>query len=433
MNKLINVFLLLFSLLFFTQCNIYDSSEKKKETLDPRLVEEGKRIFRYDTFGDEEFWSGVLHIDKAILGEELGGYGPGVSPSTALQVGLKVDSEALPAEIVAAVQAGDVDLNDPGTTLALLKLNAVVGVKGTFNDKGEMTQIGITCAVCHSTVDDSFAPGIGKRLDGWPNRDLNVGAIISLTNNAEPIANLLHVDEATLRSVLSAWGPGKFNAGLMVDGIALRPDGSVAANLLPAAYGLTKDSYATYTGWGDVTYWNAFVANIEMHGLGTFSDARLNNSTKYPIATENKFYDIKNENDLISSKLPALLEYQISLETPVPPAGSYDEQAAERGEKIFNGKAECLTCHSGPTYSDAENNLHTPEEIGIDSFEADRSPTGMYRTTPLRGAWARANGGYYHDGRFETLDDVVNHYNDHFKLNLSNAEKKDLVHYLKSL
>lgn len=433
MNKLINVSLLLFSLLFFTQCNIYDSSEKKKETLDPRLVEEGKRIFRYDTFGDEEFWSGVLHIDKAILGEELGGYGPGVSPSTALQVGLKVDSEALPAEIVAAVQAGEVDLNDPGTTLALLKLNAVVGIKGTFNDKGEMTQIGITCAVCHSTVDDSFAPGIGKRLDGWPNRDLNVGAIISLTNNAEPIANLLHVDEATLRSVLSAWGPGKFNAGLMVDGIALRPDGSVAANLLPAAYGLTKDSYATYTGWGDVPYWNAFVANIEMHGLGTFSDARLNNSTKYPIATENKFYDIKNENDLISSKLPALLEYQISLETPVPPAGSYDEQAAERGEKIFNGKAECLTCHSGPTYSDAENNLHTPEEIGIDSFEADRSPTGMYRTTPLRGAWARANGGYYHDGRFETLDDVVNHYNDHFKLNLSNAEMKDLVHYLKSL
>lgn len=270
MNKFTNTFLLLFSVLFISQCNIFDSNDKKRDTLDPQLIEQGREIFRYDTFGDEHFWSGLLHIDKAILGEDLGGYGSGVSPSTALQVGLKVDSEALPDEVVAAIQAGEVDLNDPATTLALLQLNAVVGVKGTFNDSGEMTQVGITCAVCHSTVDDSFAPGIGKRLDGWPNRDLNVGAIISLTDNAEPVANLLHVDEATLRSVLSAWGPGKFNAGLMVDGIALRPDGSVAANLLPAAYGLTKKSYATYTGWGDVTYWNAFVANIEMQGLETF-------------------------------------------------------------------------------------------------------------------------------------------------------------------
>jgi hypothetical protein len=433
MFKLTNAVLLLLASMFLVQCNLFDSGNKKTEKLDPVLIEQGKEIFRYDTFGDENFWSGLLHIDKAILGEDLGGFGPGVSPATALQVGLKVDAEALPAEVVAAIQAGKVDLNDPATTVTLLKLNSVVGVQGTFNDAGEMTQIGITCAVCHSTVDDSFAPGIGKRLDGWPNRDLNVGAIISLTDNAEPVANLLHVDEATLRTVLGAWGPGKFNAGLMVDGIALRPDGSVASNLLPAAYGLSKDIYATYTGWGDVTYWNAFVSNIEMHGLGTFNDPRLNDADKFPIATENGFHDIKNDPDLISSKLPALLEYQVSLDTPVPPKGSFDEKAAKRGKKIFNGKAECLTCHSGPMFSDAERDLHSPEEIGIDAFEADRSPTGMYRTTPLRGVWARANGGYYHDGRFPTLVEVVDHYNDHFDLSLSKNEKSDLIQYLKSL
>lgn len=433
MDKIRIVFLLIITAVFLTQCDIFDPADKNIETLDPQLIEEGKEIFRYDTFGDEAFWSGVLHIDKAILGEENGGYGPGVSPNTALAVGLKVDAQALPDNLVAAINAGEVDLDNPATTIALLQLDAVVGVKGTFNEQGEMTQVGITCAVCHSTVDDSFAPGIGKRLDGWPNRDLNVGAIINLTDNAQPVADLLHVDEATLRNVLTAWGPGKFNAGLMVDGIALRPDGKVAANLLPAAYGLTKESLATYTGWGDVTYWNAFVANIEMHGIGNFADPRLNNPDQFPIATENGFYDIQNDEDLISSKLPALLEYQVSLETPVPPEGSFDKQSANRGKGIFNGKADCASCHSGPTYSDSEERLHTPEEIGIDSFEADRSPTGMYRTTPLRGVWARSNGGYYHDGRFADLNEVVNHYNQHFGLELTSEEKSDLVEYLKSL
>lgn len=433
MKKIRIVALLLLNSILLAQCDLFNSSDKDPKELDPKLIEEGKEIFRHDTFGDEAFWSGVLHIDKAILGEENGGFGPGVSPVTALDVGLKVDSEALPAEVVNAIQAGEVDLEDPQTTVTLLELDAVVGVKGTFDVEGKLNAVGITCAVCHSTVDNSFAPGIGKRLDGWPNRDLNVGAIISLTDNAQPVAELLEVDEETLRAVLEAWGPGKFNAGLMVDGIALRPDGEVAANLLPAAYGMTKDSKATYTGWGDISYWNAFVANIEMHGIGNFTDPRLNDPNQFPIAAKNGFWNIQNDEDLITSKLPALLEYQVSLQTPIPPEGSYNIEAANRGKELFTGKAQCASCHTGPTFSDSEDQLHTPEEIGIDAFEADRSPTGMYRTTPLRGVWARSNGGYYHDGRFATLDDVVSHYNNHLDLNLSNEEASDLVQYLKSL
>lgn len=433
MKEMKTIVLMLLASVLFVQCGIFDSSDKKSETLDPKLIEEGKQIFRHDTFGDEAFWSGVLHIDKAILGKDNDGFGPGVSPNTALGVGLKVDSEVLPAEVVNAIQAGEVDLDDPKTTVTLLQLDAVVGVKAIFDNMGKMNAMGITCAVCHSTVDNSFAPGIGKRLDGWPNRDLNVGAIISLTDNAQPVAELLEVDEETLRAVLEAWGPGKFNAGLMVDGIALRPDGKVAANLLPAAYGLTKESRATYTGWGDISYWNAFVANIEMHGIGNFTDPRLNDPDQFPIAAQNGFGNIQNDQDLITSKLPALLEYQVSLQTPAPPDGSFNIEAADRGEELFTGKAQCASCHTGPTFSDSENQLHTPEEIGIDAFEANRSPTGMYRTTPLRGVWARSKGGYYHDGRFATLNDVVIHYNHQFSLNLTDKEVNDLIEYLKSL
>ena len=233
-------------------------------------IEAGKQIFRFDAFGDEDFWSGLLHIDKAILGSENGGFGPGVSPEKALEVGLKVDSEALPPDVVAGINSGDIKLDNPATTIALLKLNAVVGVKGNFDQNGALVSIGITCASCHSTVDNSFSPGIGKRLDGWPNRDLNVGAIISLTDNAQPIADLLHVDEPTLRQVLGLWGPGKYPAILFMDGQAFRPDGKIAANLIPAAFGLKGVDLTTYTGWGDISYWNAFVANLEMHGKGTF-------------------------------------------------------------------------------------------------------------------------------------------------------------------
>ncbi len=395
------------------------------------LINEGKQIFRFDTFGDEEFWSGLLHIDKAIAGAANGGFGQGVSPTTALSVGLKVDAEALPADVVAGVRSGAISLNDPKTTIELIKLNSVVGVRGNFDETGGLKSIGITCAVCHSTVDDSFAPGIGKRLDGWPNRDLNVGAIISLTDNAQPIADMLHVDEATLRSVLGDWGPGKFAAVLFMDGKALRPDGKVAANLIPAAFGLKDIKLTTYTGWGDISYWNAFVANLEMHGKGNFSDPRLNDPVKYPIAVENGFYNVMNDPDLISSKLPALRAYQHSLEAPRPPSGSFSKAAAARGKVIFYSKAKCGTCHPGPLYAD--NMLHSAEELGIDDFEAMRSPTGKYRTPPLGGLFARAKGGFYHDGRFATLADVVDHYDQHLGTALTPSEKKDLTEFLKSL
>jgi hypothetical protein len=397
----------------------------------PALIAEGKNIFRYDAFGDEDFWSGLLHIDKAIAGSNNGGFGPGVSPKAALAIGLKVDAEALPASVVAGIQNGTIDLDDPATTLALLKLNAVVGVKGNFDQAGNFKSIGITCASCHSTVDNSFAPGIGKRLDGWPNRDLNVGGIISLTDNAKPIADMLHVNEPTLRDVLSKWGPGKFAAILFMDGKALKPDKSVAANLIPAAFGLKGVELTTYTGWGDISYWNAFVANLEMHGKGRFKDPRLNNPAKYPIAVENRFYDVNNTPDLITSKLLPLRAYQHSLKAPKPPAGSFDMAAADRGKQIFPGKAKCGSCHSGKLYTD--NSLRKASEIGIDDFEAKRSPTGKYRTPPLGGLFARAKGGFYHDGRFTTYIDVVNHYNNSFGLGLSEAQKRDLVEYLKSL
>lgn len=402
------------------------TSLKKKS-----LVQEGKHIFRFDTFGDEEFWSGLLHLDKAIAGAANGGFGSGVSPQTALAVGLKVDAEALPQEVVAGIQSGAVNLDDPSTTLALLKLNAVVGVKGNFDESGGLKSIGITCASCHSTVDNSFAPGIGKRLDGWPNRDLNVGAIVSLTDNARPIADLLHVDEATLRMVLAAWGPGKYNAVLNMDGKALRPDGKVAANVIPAAFGLKGIELTTYTGWGDISYWNAYVGTLQMHGKGSFSDPRLNDPVKYPIAVENGFYHVVNNPDLLTPKLPALKAYQHSLEAPKPPAGSFDVAAAGKGKALFLTKAKCATCHAAPLLAD--NQLHTAAELGIDDFEAKRSPTGKYRTTPLGGLFARAKGGFYHDGRFATLSDVVNHYNSYLQLNLSAAEKSDLTEYLKSL
>jgi mono/diheme cytochrome c family protein len=410
------------------QCRKDDNNINEK---DPALIADGKNTFRFDTFGDEDFWSGLLHLDKAIAGSANGGYGAGVTPVTALSVGLKVDAEALPQSVVTGISNGTINLNDPATTIALLKLNAVVGVQGNFDAAGNFKSMGITCAVCHSTVDNSFAPGIGKRLDGWPNRDLNVGGIISLTDNAQPIANMLHVDEATLRSVLSAWGPGKFAAVLFMDGKALRPDGKVAANLIPAAFGLDGVNLTTYTGWGDISYWNSFVGNLEMHGKGTFHDSRLNDHAKYPIAVENSFYNVTNSPDLITSKLPGLRAYQHSIKAPTPPAGSFDVAAAARGKVLFNGKANCASCHAGPLLTD--NSLRTGTEIGIDDFEAQRSPTGKYRTPPLGGLFARSKGGFFHDGRFATYLDVVNHYNDHFSLNLSDAEKNDLVEYLKSL
>jgi hypothetical protein len=398
-----------------------------------RLFRQGKQVFRFDTFGDEAFWGDALQLHRAIEGEQLGGVGPGVSPRTALAVGLKVDSEALPGSLKDALSRGQVDLDSPATTLALLKLNSVVGVKGFFNNDGTLRSIGLTCAVCHSTVDDSFSPGIGRRLDGWPNRDLNVGTIVSLAPNKKPITDLLGVDESTVERVLAAWGPGKFDAELFLDGKGFRPDGKTAATLIPPAFGLAGVNLHTYTGWGSIPYWNAFVANLEMHGKGTFFDPRLNDPVKFPIAARAGFFDVRNTPDLITPKLAALHDYQLGLEAPKPPRGSFDKAAARRGERIFNGVGRCANCHVPPLFTEPGQNLHRPAEICTDAFQADRSPTGMYRTTPLKGLFAHAKGGFWHDGRFPTLDAVVDHYNTCFGLGLSTRQQADLVQYLKSL
>jgi cytochrome c peroxidase len=396
-----------------------------------QLFEQGRQIFRFDTFGDEAFWGDALQLHQAIKGEALGGVGPGVSPRTALAVGLKVDSAALPDSLKQALAAGQVNLDDPATTVALLKLNAVVGLKGFF--EGEtLRSVGITCASCHSIVDDSFAPGIGRRLDGWPNRDLNVGAIVSLAPNKTPFTDLLQVDEATLNSVLAAWGPGKFDAALFLDGKGFRPDGKSAATLIPPAFGLAGVNLHTFTGWGSVTYWNAFVANLEMHGKGTFFDPRLNDPVKFPVAARAGFFDVRTTPDLITPKLPALHAYQLGLLAPKPPPGSFNAAAAKRGERIFTGKGTCANCHVLPLFTEPGWNLHEPAEICTDAFQANRSPDERYRTTPLKGLFAHAKGGFWHDGRFATLDAVVEHYNGCFGLGLTAQEKSDLVQYLRS-
>jgi cytochrome c5 len=398
-----------------------------------RMLAEGRHTFRDDTFGDQVFWSRILGIHQALKQ---------VSPRTALAVGLKVDAEALPPGLLAQLKSQGpapvashgkaVDLDDPAVTAALLRLNAVVGVRGFFNQDGTLRAAGITCALCHSTVDDSVAPGIGKRLDGWANRDLNVGAVINLAPNLQPVASLLGVDEPTVRTVLKSWGPGKFDAELFLDGKAFRPDGKTAATLIPPAFGLAGVDGHTFTGWGSVTYWNAFVANLEMHGQGRFWDPRLNDPVKFPIAAREGFGDIQSEHDLITPKLAALQFYQLAIPAPAPPPGSFNAAGAARGKVVFS-EAGCAKCHVPPLYTEPGWNRHKPEEIGIDSFQADRSPDGHYRTTPLKGLWAHSKGGYYHDGRFATLRDVVNHYDGHFDLHLTEQKKKDLVEFLKSL
>jgi hypothetical protein len=397
------------------------------------MVKEGKEIFRFDTFGDEAFWGDTLNLHKAIAGAANGGVGAGVSPKTALAVGLKIDVDALPRTLVRRLNAGKVDLDNPATTLALLKLNAVLGVTGFFDQNGNIKSMGIQCSLCHSTVDDSLTAGIGHRQDGWANRDLNVGAIVALSPNLQPIADLLGVDVATVLAVLNSWGPGKFDAELFMDGKAFRPDGKSAATLIPPAFGLAGVNLHTSTGWGGVTHWNAFVANLEMHGRGTFFDPRLNNAEKFPVAANAGFGNVRNNPDLVTSKLAALQFYQLAIAAPKPPKGSYNEDAAKRGETVFNGKAKCAACHVPPIFTEPGWNMHTPAEIGIDDFQAKRSPDEHYRTTPLKGLWTHQEGGFFHDGRFATLMDVINHYNGFMALGLNDQEKNDLVEYLKSL
>jgi len=385
-------------------------------------LEAGRQTFRFDTFGDEDFWGGLLRLHEAI---------EKVTPRTALAVGLKVDIDALPPNVQNDLRRRRIKLDDPANTVALIRANAVVGITGFFGDDGRLRSMGIQCALCHSTVDDSFAPGIGHRLDGWANRDLNVGAIVALAPNLQPVADLLGVSDATLRAVLNSWGPGKFDAEVFMDGKALPPSGGPV--LIPPAFGLAGVNLHTWTGWGSVTHWNAFVANLEMHGKGTFYDPRLNDATQFPIAAANGFGNVRTDPDLITPKLGALHFYQLAIPAPTPPDGSFDAGAAARGETLFRTKAQCATCHVPPLFTEPGWNMHRGEEIGIDNFQADRAPDHRYRTSPLKGLWTHQKGGFYHDGRFATLRDVVDHYNVVKSLGLTGDEVADVVEYLKSL
>jgi mono/diheme cytochrome c family protein len=393
------------------------------------MLEKGKAVFRYETFGDEVFWTDKLQLHRAIADEKAGGIGKGLTPKAALDAGLKVDLDVLPKVLRDQIKAGKL-LNDTDATLALLKLNAVVGVIANF-DGGKLKSIGLTCAVCHSTVDSET--GIGKRLDGWPNQDLNVGAIISMAPNLNVFTEALGVDVETLKKVLASWGPGKFDAILNLDGKAMRPDGKSAATLIPEAFGHAGHNLHTWTGgWGTVTYWNAYVANLELVGQGNFYDPRLMDAAQYPLAAKAGLGKKRSVEDKVSDKLAALQFYQLAMPAPKAPKGSYNEEAAARGESVFNGKAQCATCHVPPLFTEPGWNTHKPEDIGIDDFQASRSPDKTYVTQGLKGLWIRKRG-FYHDGRFTTLNDVVDHYNNFKKLGLSNAEKNDLVQYLKSL
>jgi hypothetical protein len=410
---------------------IVDSIHAQQGTRPPEAIRANSERMLQE--GIEEFWGDTLKLHDAIRGAGLGGVGPGLTPRAALALGLKVDSEALPRAMVRQLRRQRVDLDAPATTLALLRADAVVGVKGFFNTDGSLRSVGITCALCHSTVDNSVMASVGRRLDGWANRDLNVGAIVALAPDLGAFSTLLGVDEATVRTVLNSWGPGKFDAELILDGKAFRPDGKSAATLIPPAYGLPGVNLHTWTGWGSVTHWNAFVANLEMHGKGTFNDPRLNDPAQFPIAAREGFGNVRNTPDLITSKLAALHFYQLAIPAPTPPEGSFNRDAATRGQALFAGKAECATCHVPPLFTEPGWNMHTPEEIGIDAFQANRSPDRRYRTAPLRGLWAHQTGGFYHDGRFATLRAVVDHYDDHRDLGLTEQEKNDIVEYLKSL
>jgi hypothetical protein len=394
---------------------------------------QGKQIFRYETFGDEAFWGGKLGLHRAIAGEANGGVGAGISPATALALGLKVDVESLPSSLVKKLRRGHVDLDDPATTLALLKLNAVIGLTGFFDAEGRLENLGIQCSLCHSVVDNSFAPGIGRRLDGWPNRDLNVGAIVAAAPDLSVFTGLLGVSDETVRAVLNGWGPGKFDAFLHLDGKATRPDGGPAAVLIPPLFSLQGVGLMTWNGFSGLSAWVPLVINLEMFGQGIFSDRRLADAAQFPIAAANGFSRIRNTPDLVTPKLSALLTYVENIETPPPPRGSYDPAAATRGKALFEGKARCTNCHVPPLYTLPGFNLVPAQAIGIDSFQADRSPNRGYRPPPLRGMFTRAKGGFFHDGRFPTLDAVVTHFNTTFNLQLTAAEQSDLVEFVKTL
>ena len=370
--------------------------------------QDGRAIFRFDTFGDEQLWTDTLRMHEVIAT---------LPPATALSVGLKVDVDALPPAIVTALEDGKVDLTAPAVTIELLRLNAIVGVKGTVSATGQLTSVGTTCALCHSSVDDSFAPGIGRRLDGWANVDLNVGAIVALSPA---------IDEPT-KAEFRTWGAGKYDPRHHAfDGknlIAL--NSPTLPVVIPPIYGLKGVGFETFTADGPISYWNSYVGVGQMGGKGNFTDSRIG-------------VEIAQTPDLVTPKLPALLAYQLSLRTPTAPKGSFDPQAANRGRDLFRNEARCSTCHAGPTFTDVLSGqtpgdpfLHDPAEVGMDGGYAARSATRKYRTTPLRALWQHPP--YFHDGSAPTLVAVVDHYDRLFGLNLDARQKADLIEYLKSL
>ena len=366
--------------------------------LDPALVAQGKTVFRLDTYGDETFWTDTLQLNRVIQS--------GVSPKTALAVGLKVDLDTLPAPVQTALQAGQINLDDPATTVTLLKLGAVVGVIGTVDASNNLTSVGITCALCHSTVDNSFAPGIGHRLDGWPNHDLNVGAIVALS----PVL------PASAKAVYSSWGPGRYDPRFNVDGQNMPV-------VIPPAFGLRHVAKEIYTGDDTISYWNRYVAVTQMHGHGSFADPRISVNVNNP------------PENVTTAKLAALREYQFSLTAPTAPTG-LDAAGVSRGRAVFTGDGKCVSCHVGDQLTDVnDGKLHTPGEVGQSALYAQRSATKLYRTTPLRGLYQppQLQGPYFHDGSAATLDDVVNHYVPLLGLTLTAQQKADLVSYLKSL
>ena len=397
------------------------------------LIAEGRQTFRFETFGNEAFFSGALRLNEVIQGEALGGVGPGIDPTTALSLGLKVDSEALPEEVRTALGNGEVDLTSVNTTLDLLRLNAVVGLTGKFDSSGQLESIGLNCALCHSTVDNSFARGIGVRIDGTPNRDINAGAILASSPDVSAFEGLLGVNADVVRTVLNAWGPGRFDGHLIFDGQGFDPQGNTGSLLNPPLSGRAGVNVATYAGWGSIAYWLALVPNIELNGQGTFIDARLQDPQLFPIAAAAGLGQVRNTPDQVTPLIPGLHLYILSLPAPEPPAGSFDPAAASRGEALFNGVAQCANCHVPPLYTEPGWNVHPPEDIGIDAFTANRGPDGVYRTTPLAGLHARQTGGFYHDGRFPDLGAVVDHYDGFFNLQLSPAQRADLIQFLLSI
>jgi hypothetical protein len=364
---------------------------------DGNTVARGQEIFRYDTFGDEQLWTDRLRMHQVIESS--------ISPQTALALGLKVDADALPDALKAALRRGEVDLTDPAVTVALIKLDAVVGVVGKVEKvrgRDRLTEVGVTCALCHSTVDDSFAPSIGRRLDGWPNLHLDPGQIIA----ASPA-----VPDAA-RAVYRSWGPGFYDPRFNIDGLS-------TPLVLPPAFGLAGVAKETYTAEGPISYWNAYVAVTQMGGRGSFSDPRLGINVVF-------------KPDLVTPKLPALRDYQFSLATPPAPDEAFDPAAAARGEQVFRGAGRCATCHVPPLYTDVNlGRLHDAAETGMDPAYARRTTTGKYRTTPLRALWQHAP--YFHDGSAATLRAVVEHYNQYLGLNLAEGQKQDLVEFLNSL